>query len=279
MVLDRVDGEADDLHAAGVEVRLDLGQVAELGRADRGEVARVREQHGPGVADPLVEVDRPFGGVGLKSGAVSPICRAIGCVSSGGGEVGTQPLLTVEFRVLRNCGGSFSREAACSRRGLTLGPCRHDPRPDSGPGCARGSRCCSASRSPSTAPARRRAVQGRLLRCTTRSARCRCRSASRCSRCAIALPWRHRGEGTWKSRLVAVPAVLVGALFVLVPMCIGISETHKWRGDVGARAERRLPRRDLRGERRRASSPAGTGRARNGATVIVVHGGGSDRRG
>ena len=32
---------------------------------------------------------------------------------------------------------------------------------------------------------------------------------------AIALPWRHRGEGSWKSRLVAVPAVLVGALFVL----------------------------------------------------------------
>ena len=51
---------------------------------------------------------------------------------------------------------------------------------------------------------------------------------------AIALPWRHRGEGSWKSRLVAVPAVLVGALFVLLPMCMGLYETHKWRGDVGS---------------------------------------------
>src|SRR3712207_9074829 len=37
VVLDRVDGEADDLHAALVELRLDRGHVAELRGADRGE--------------------------------------------------------------------------------------------------------------------------------------------------------------------------------------------------------------------------------------------------
>ena len=41
-----------------VELGLDLGHVAELGRADRREVLRVREQHGPRVADPVVEADR-----------------------------------------------------------------------------------------------------------------------------------------------------------------------------------------------------------------------------
>ena len=53
-----IDREPDDLHAALVELGLDPGHVAELGRADRREVLRVREQHRPGVADPVVEADR-----------------------------------------------------------------------------------------------------------------------------------------------------------------------------------------------------------------------------
>ena len=51
-----------------VELGLELGHVAELGRADRGEVLGVREQHRPGVADPVVELDRALGGVGLEVG-------------------------------------------------------------------------------------------------------------------------------------------------------------------------------------------------------------------
>ena len=41
---------------------------AELGGAHRGEVLRVREQDRPLVADPLVEVDLAFGGLGLEIG-------------------------------------------------------------------------------------------------------------------------------------------------------------------------------------------------------------------
>ena len=49
-----------------VELGLDLRHVAELGRADRREVARVREEHGPRVADPVVELDRAFRRLGLE---------------------------------------------------------------------------------------------------------------------------------------------------------------------------------------------------------------------
>ena len=53
---------------AAVEVRLDLRHVAELRRADRREVLRMREHHRPGVADPVVEADPPLRGVGLEVG-------------------------------------------------------------------------------------------------------------------------------------------------------------------------------------------------------------------
>jgi hypothetical protein len=57
VVVDRIDAQADDLAVALGELRLQPGHVAELGRAHGGEVLRVREQDGPGVPDPLVEVD------------------------------------------------------------------------------------------------------------------------------------------------------------------------------------------------------------------------------
>ena len=50
----------------------ELGYMArinpEFGGAHRGEVRRVREQHRPGVADPVVEFDAPLGRVGLEVG-------------------------------------------------------------------------------------------------------------------------------------------------------------------------------------------------------------------
>ena len=61
-----VDRQADDLHAAPVELGLDARHVAELGRAHRREVLGVREQHRPGVADPVVELDRALGGLRLE---------------------------------------------------------------------------------------------------------------------------------------------------------------------------------------------------------------------
>ena len=66
VVVHRVDREADHLDVAAVELRLDAGHVAELRRADRREVLRVREQHRPRVADPIVEADPSVRRVGLE---------------------------------------------------------------------------------------------------------------------------------------------------------------------------------------------------------------------
>ena len=67
----RVDGQADHLDVRACRTRLlELGRVAELGRADRREVLGVAEEDGPAVALPVVEVDRALGGVGLEVGGV-----------------------------------------------------------------------------------------------------------------------------------------------------------------------------------------------------------------
>ena len=50
---------------------------------------------------------------------------------------------------------------------------------------------------------------------------------------AAVIPWRHRGEGTWRSRAVAVPAGVL-AVAVLAPIAMGIGSTHKWREPVGS---------------------------------------------
>ena len=68
VALDGVDGEADDLGAALGELAFEAGHGAELGGADGGEVLGVREEDGPVVADPLVEVDGALGGVGGEVG-------------------------------------------------------------------------------------------------------------------------------------------------------------------------------------------------------------------
>jgi uncharacterized protein len=95
---------------------------------------------------------------------------------------------------------------------------------------------------------------------------------------AAVIPWRHRREGTWKGRVVAVPAGLLLAIFVLVPIGIGIVSTHKWREPVG-----RPPDAGYREVTFRASDGlrlAGWYHpSQNGAAVLVVHGGSSDRKG
>ena len=77
MVAARVDRQPDDLHIAPVELRLDPGHVAQFGRADRGEVLRMREQDRPRIADPVVEMNATFSVSASKSGAVSPSASAI----------------------------------------------------------------------------------------------------------------------------------------------------------------------------------------------------------
>ena len=101
---------------------------------------------------------------------------------------------------------------------------------------------------------------------------------------AIAIPWRHRGEGPagprrrWAYRVLAVPLGLLAFLYTIVPMGIALTETHKYREPVGA-----PPGADYR----EVSFEATDGVAisawyrptQNGATIIVVHGCGGDRTG
>ena len=95
---------------------------------------------------------------------------------------------------------------------------------------------------------------------------------------AAAIPWRHRGHGTWRSRPVALVGGFLASLFVLGPIALGIVETHKWREPVGD-----PPSAAYQDVRFRASDGlelAGWYRpSSNGAAVLVVHGGGSDRKG
>ena len=101
---------------------------------------------------------------------------------------------------------------------------------------------------------------------------------------AAAVPWRHRGSGAAtragrvRNRVLATAGGFLAMLFVLGPLGLAISETHKWREPVGdppsaayrAVAFRASDGLELRGWYRPT---------RNGATVLVLHGGGSDRRG
>jgi hypothetical protein len=61
MIAGRIDRQPHDLHVSTVELWLNLCHIAEFGRADRREVLRVREEHCPGVADPIMEADPALG--------------------------------------------------------------------------------------------------------------------------------------------------------------------------------------------------------------------------
>jgi uncharacterized protein len=101
---------------------------------------------------------------------------------------------------------------------------------------------------------------------------------------AIAIPWRHRGEGAagprrrWAYRVLAVPLGLLAFVYTVVPMSIALTETHKYRGTIGP-----PPSADYREVAFEATDGVAISAwyrpPRNGATIIVVHGGGSDRTG
>jgi poly(3-hydroxybutyrate) depolymerase len=94
---------------------------------------------------------------------------------------------------------------------------------------------------------------------------------------AAVIPWRHRGEGTWRSRALAVPAALL-AVAVLAPIAMGIGSTHKWREPVGSPPGPGYQ--DVAFEASDGLELAGWYRpSENGAAVLVVHGGSSDRKG
>jgi uncharacterized protein len=101
---------------------------------------------------------------------------------------------------------------------------------------------------------------------------------------AVAIPWLHRGEGAagprrrWGYRVLAVPVGLLAFFYTVVPMSIAITETHKYREPIGS-----PPSADYREVSFRSSDGVDISAwyrpTRNGATIIVVHGGGGDRTG
>ena len=101
---------------------------------------------------------------------------------------------------------------------------------------------------------------------------------------AAATLWLHRGEGEvsgrrrWAYRIAAVPVGLLLASYTVVPIGTAITETHKYREHVGA-----PPSADYREVAFDASDGvhlSGWYRpTRNGATLLVVHGGGGNRTG
>ena len=94
---------------------------------------------------------------------------------------------------------------------------------------------------------------------------------------AAAIPWRHRGEGTWRRRTVAAPASLVLLAFVVM-IGTAITETHKFREPVGPPPSAAY--REIAFEARDGVKLSGWYRpTRNGATMIVLHGGGGTRNG
>jgi dienelactone hydrolase len=101
---------------------------------------------------------------------------------------------------------------------------------------------------------------------------------------AIAILWLHRGEGAagrrrrWTLRILAVPVGLVAFVYTVVPMGIGLTETHKYRESIGAPPSRHYQ--EVAFEARDGVDLSGWYRpTKNGATILVVHGGGGDRTG
>ena len=66
VLVDGVDGKAHQFDAAFVEFRLQFCERTEFGGADRCEILGMREQQCPAIADPIVELDLAFGGLGLE---------------------------------------------------------------------------------------------------------------------------------------------------------------------------------------------------------------------
>jgi uncharacterized protein len=101
---------------------------------------------------------------------------------------------------------------------------------------------------------------------------------------AIAIAWLHRGEGPagprrrWAYRVLAVPLGLLAILYTIVPMSIALTETHKYREPIGS-----PPSADYREVGFEATDGVDVSAwyrpTENGATIIVVHGGGGDRTG
>lgn len=91
------------------------------------------------------------------------------------------------------------------------------------------------------------------------------------------ITWRHRRQRHWAYRVAAVPVAIVALFYTIVPVGVAITETHEFRGTIGPTpagyhevAFRASDGVKLSGWYRPT---------RNGATVLVLHGGGGNRTG
>jgi hypothetical protein len=103
--VDGVRGEADELCAAAGELRLELGERAELSCADGGVVFRVGEQNDPVVADELVEVDGTLRRLGLEVGGLAAQTERLGAVGHGVGVGFYQPVSLIQTAQTAQTGG------------------------------------------------------------------------------------------------------------------------------------------------------------------------------
>jgi pimeloyl-ACP methyl ester carboxylesterase len=91
------------------------------------------------------------------------------------------------------------------------------------------------------------------------------------------IPFRHRGEGSWPARLLIPPAGLVIVWFVLAPVGMGIVDIHSLHRPVGS-----PPNAAYKTVHFTASDGVrleGWHRpSRNGASVLMISGGGGNRR-
>jgi dienelactone hydrolase len=101
---------------------------------------------------------------------------------------------------------------------------------------------------------------------------------------AVSIPWRHRGEGAapgwrcWAVRVLVLPAAVIGLFISVVPVGFSIVDAHKFREPVGAppsAAYGNVAFRASDGLRIKGWYRP----SENGAAVVLVHGGGSDRTG
>ena len=101
---------------------------------------------------------------------------------------------------------------------------------------------------------------------------------------AASIPWRHRGEvaGSRRRRrarrVLAALLSLLAFVFVVLPMAVAITETHKFREPIGAPPDASY--REVAFDASDGVRLSGWYRpTRNGATIVVLHGGGGDRTG
>lgn len=101
---------------------------------------------------------------------------------------------------------------------------------------------------------------------------------------AAAIPFLHRGERAatarrrWRNRAIAVAAGLLAVVFVIGPASMAMIDAHKWREPIGAAPSAAY--RPVTFEASDGLELSGWYRpSRNGAAVLLVHGGGGNRMG